>query len=732
MTLSIWRYAHLALAFISALFLIILSVTGIILAFDAVNEKMPGHRIDGLDTVTLAACIPALSEIYPEILELSVDHNQFVTIDATDQNGDHVKAYIDPRSGKILGEIVPKSEFIQWNISLHRSLFLKETGRIVVGVVSFLLFLISISGVILIAKRQQGIRHFFAKINRDFFSQYFHVVSGRLFLIPVLVIALTGTYLFLVRIGIMAQTPPQTEDILAQAESPSRKIGEFPVFMQTRLSDVEKIEFPLMADDPEEFFILKLRDKVLTVDQISGEIIEQISHPYTVILEKLSLDLHTGRTNMFWAIILGLSSLNILAFIYTGFDMTFRRTRNKIKNKFKAESAEIVILVGTENGSTLFFANQIHQQLLADGKRSFVSEMNQYRTYPQAKQLIIFTSTYGLGSAPANADEFENLILKTKQQQDVCFSIVGFGSKAYEDFCEFAKHVDRILDHQHWAKRYLDLYTVNDKSPEEFVQWVHAWSEKSLTALATAPALYTTRQVGLKNLRVVEKTQVSEDNKTFKILLAPQSGSVFQSGDLLAIYPASDSRERFYSIGQNNGMIQLMVKLYENGLGSSYLYQLEIDSKVKARIMHNPGFHFPQKATGVIMIANGTGIAPFLGMVMNNRTNIPARLYAGFRYDNELTEQYRQFASAEIENRRLQSLHIAYSRGEKPQYVMELIREDAHYFADLLENEGVIMICGSLKMQKDVELLLDELCVLRNGKTLGFYKSRNQLMTDCY
>jgi sulfite reductase (NADPH) flavoprotein alpha-component len=132
------------------------------------------------------------------------------------------------------------------------------------------------------------------------------------------------------------------------------------------------------------------------------------------------------------------------------------------------------------------------------------------------------------------------------------------------------------------------------------------------------------------------------------------------------------------------------------------------------------------------MIANGTGIAPFLGMVMNNRTNIPARLYAGFRYDNELTEQYRQFASAEIENRRLQSLHIAYSRGEKPQYVMELIREDAHYFADLLENEGVIMICGSLKMQKDVELLLDELCVLRNGKTLGFYKSRNQLMTDCY
>jgi sulfite reductase (NADPH) flavoprotein alpha-component len=59
--------------------------------------------------------------------------------------------------------------------------------------------LISISGSILIIKRQQGVKHFFDKIKKDFFSQYFHVVSGRLLLIPVLVIAITGTYLFMIR-----------------------------------------------------------------------------------------------------------------------------------------------------------------------------------------------------------------------------------------------------------------------------------------------------------------------------------------------------------------------------------------------------------------------------------------------------------------------------------------------------------------------------------------------------
>lgn len=732
MTLSIWRYAHLALAFISALFLIILSITGVILAFDAVNEKIPAYRIEEINSVNLAECIPALSKIYPEIIELSVDHNQFVTIDATNEKGDHVKAYIDPRNGKILGQIVPKSEFIQWNISLHRSLFLKETGRIAVGIVSFLLFLITISGAILIVKRQQGVRHFFAKINRDFFSQYFHVVSGRLFLIPILIISLTGTYLFLVRIGIMKQDENQSVINTQSAEAATLEPAKFPVFQQTKLADIEKIEFPLMADDPEEFYILKLRDKTIRVNQIDGTIAEQTSYSATTIFEKLSLDLHTGRTNMVWAIILVFSSLNILAFIYTGFVMTFKRTRTKIKNKFKAENAEIVILAGTENGSTLFFANQIHQQLLADGKRSFISEMNRYRAYPQAQHLIIFASTYGLGSPPANATHFMDLVHKTKQQQDITFSIVGFGSKAYPDFCQFAKDADQLLEKQEWAKRYLNLYTVNDKSPEEFVPWVHAWSEKSLTALATAPAIYTTKQVGLKNLKVVEKTLISEDNATFKIVLAPERGNSFQSGDLLAIYPAGDSRERFYSIGQNNGMVQLMVKLHENGLGSGYLYQLEVNSKLKARIMHNPGFHFPQKATSVVMIANGTGIAPFLGMIMNNRANVAVRMYAGFRYDNELTERYRQFATTEMKQKHLESLNLAFSRGTEPQYVMDLIRRDAEYFTNLLTNHGVIMICGSLTMQKDVELLLEELCMSKNIQRLSFYKSRNQLMTDCY
>ncbi|RZL14084.1 MAG: FAD-binding oxidoreductase, partial [Pedobacter sp.] len=128
MTVSIWRYSHLALALISSLFVFILAVTGVILAFDAVNEKVPSYSVSNFNDLNLSQVVPDLRKVYPEITELTVDHNQFVSIDAFDQNGDAVKAYIDPTNGKILGKVKTKSQFIQWTTALHRSLYLKETG----------------------------------------------------------------------------------------------------------------------------------------------------------------------------------------------------------------------------------------------------------------------------------------------------------------------------------------------------------------------------------------------------------------------------------------------------------------------------------------------------------------------------------------------------------------------------------------------------------------------------
>jgi sulfite reductase (NADPH) flavoprotein alpha-component len=731
MTLSIWRYAHLALAVVSSLFLLILSITGVVLALDAIDERRPDYRVEGFETVTLSNSLPTLAKAYAEITEVVVDHRGFVRLDGVDLNGNTVTSFVDPRDGRILGPESIQSEFIQWNVALHRSLFLKETGRVIVGVVSFLLFLIAASGIILIVKRQQGFSHFFASVKRDFFSQYFHVVSARIALVPIVILSLTGCYLCMVQMGLLKIE--KVEIIHERAEDlPVIPLEEFAVFQQTYLSEVEKIEFPFLMGDPDEHFVLKLKDKSLTVSQLTGQIVAEAIYDSTSWLQRISLDLHTGRTNILWAIILGFASLNIVAFIYTGFVITFKRSKTKIRNQFQPDEAEVVLLTGSENGSTLFFANEIHDQLVANGKKSYVAEMNRYEHYPSASQLVIFTSTYGLGTAPTSAEAFEKHVCSVPQTSKVQFSVVGFGSKAYPDFCAYAQHVDTLLENQEWGARTLPLFTVNDRSPEDFASWVSAWNQQTGHQLTAVAARYRRKKRDLKTFRVSEKTLVSEGNDTFKITLFPESSVRFRSGDLLTIYPANDNRERLYSIGRKVESIELMVKLHPEGLGSGYLYGLDIDDKIECNVMENPGFHFPQISRSVAMIANGTGIAPFIGMIRENEKKVPVRLYAGFRHDNQLTKYYRKLMQQEIQVGHLACFEVALSRGNDPKYVMELIQEDALFFAQLLEADGVVMICGSLAMQRDVEAMLDSICQEINGKALSLYRAQGQLLTDCY
>ncbi|REC50998.1 FAD-binding oxidoreductase [Chryseobacterium piscium] len=731
MTLSIWRYAHLTLAILTFLFLIVASTTGIILAYDAAQEKTQPYRVDDFSNINLAQSLPELRKVFPEITEINVDHNQFVTLEGLDDNGENIKAYIDPKTGKILGKPVEKSKFINWVISLHRSLFLKETGRFAVGVVSFLLMITSISGLILIIKRQNGIRYFFSKIKKDFFSQYFHVVSGRILLVPIFVISLTGTYLFMHRFELI---PKGKNEKIAHKITNSEtqiKLADFPIFKETNLSAVKKIEFPFIEDDAEEFFVLKLKDREITVNQINGEIIKEEKYPLTLIYENLSLTFHTGRGSVVWSIVLGLSSIGILLFIYSGFVITFKRTRNKIKNKYKAENAEIVIFVGSENGSTLGFANKIHSQLLSDGKKSFISQLNQYKLHPKAEHIIIFTSTYGLGEAPTNASNFKKLLKEFPQNQKIKYSVVGFGSKSYEDFCGFAIEVDQLLSEQNWAESQLEIHTVDDKSTIEFTEWAKKWSYETMIPLATAPSLYSEKVPSLKKMKVIGKSEIVDEVTTFKVILKPNSLVKFKSGDLLAIYPENDHKERFYSIGKVNGAIQLVVKLHENGLGSGFLHRLKENEEIKASIIKNSEFHFPKKASEVIMIANGTGIAPFLGMIEEQTGKTKTHLYCGFRKSSELTVNYEYFALENIKKGKLSSFNLAFSREEKSQYVMDLVERDAELFTNLLENGGFIMICGALKMQHDVEDTLRKLCALKN-KDYETYKANGQILTDCY
>ena len=732
MTLSFWRYAHLVLAVFSSLFLVLASVTGTILAIDAMQEKTPPYRVENFEKITLGETLPVLRKTYPEITELSVDHNQFVTLEGIDREDNDVNAYIDPTTGKTLGEPIKKSEFIQWITALHRSLFLKETGRFFVGFISFLLALISISGLALILNRQRSFRSLFSKIVKENFAQFYHISLGRLSLIPILIIALSGTYLTLEKFNFFIEKTDSEQKIeMIKTTSISKKAADSFVFEKTFLADVTKIEFPF-SDDPEEYYIITLKDREIEVNQITGAIVRESPFPMQTLVSNLSLDLHTGRTSILWAVILGIASLNILFFIYSGFAMTLKRRSSRIKNKYKAEESKFILLVGSENGSSLRFANAIHKQLLAHGEKVFLAELNNYTVYPKAAHLIIFTSTHGLGDAPSNASKFISLINQTEQYQKINVSVVGFGSKAYPDFCGFAREIDTLLATKSWSERFLELQTVNDKSAEEFVGWVKLWGAKTGIPLSFTPSIYNEVPKGLEKLVVLHKTSISDTEHTFIMTLQAGWNTKFNSGHLLAVYPANDTRERLYSIGKHKDKIQLVVKLHPSGLGSGYLYSVEPGSVIKGRIIKNETFHFPKKTSKVALISNGTGIAPFLGMIEQNKKKTETHLYCGFRKETETVFGYKQFANEMIQKQQLKSFHLALSREANHNYVMDIIKQDADFFIDLLTQGGVVMICGSLAMQKDVESALDEICLTKTTMRISDYKINGQLLTDCY
>lgn len=731
LTISIWRYSHLTLAISSFIFIILASLTGIILAFEPISEQIQPYKVTNLNTVTVAETLEAFQKNYPEIIEITVDDNEFVTASVFTKDNENLVGYFNPKTAEYLGETIKPSPFFQWVTNLHRSLFLKSIGRFFVGLGSFLLFLIALTGTILVLKRQRGLKNFFSRVVNENFNQYWHVVLGRLSLIPIIIITITGVYLSLEKFDLLPkETRSHNINFEKLSEEPKQDPPSFEVFKTIKLLEVKSLEFPF-SEDVEDYFTLKLKDRELAINQFNGEILSEIQWSATTVFSNLSLTLHTGKGTVIWTIILAIASVNILFFVYSGFSMTFKRTKTRLKNKYKSEEAEIVVLVGSENGSTVTFANQFYKALLKAGKRAFISEMNAYMQYPKLTQLIIFTATYGQGEAPTNANKYLELLETIKQDQVFGFSVVGFGSYAYPDFCQFAFDVDKALEQTPNAHRYTKLATVNDKSLENFQYFINIWNEKQGIQLHVDTSHFNGIPKQLKSVSVIQKTRVeTQPDNTFLLTLNPKKRLKFLSGDLLAVYPENNYRERLYSIGKVSGNIQLSVKHYENGLGSNYLNGFDKKDLFKAKIIKNEGFHFPKSASRVVMIANGTGIAPFLGMLdENNKTE--TYLYLGLR-SQESYGLYQSQIEEFIANGKLSNFNLALSQQGNKQYVQDVLLKDANLVSQVLSTNGYIMICGSLTMQESVLQTLARILSKNNLESLEFYRRNKQIKTDCY
>jgi len=721
----------LLFAICSSIFLLIASVTGIILAVEPIYNKVQPYHVSGADELSLAEVLSTLNQTHEEVVAITRDRNGFLKVSSIAE-GKNQDFYVNPFTGENLGLPIEKKPIFQFSTNLHRSLFLKSPGRLLIGLASFFLFLIALTGIVLIAKRQGGLSKFFSPIVKENFSQYHHVKYSRITLIPILVLAITGVYLSLLRFEIIPEPTISLEvDYDNLNETPSLSSNDFELFKKIKLGELRELEYPF-SEFVEDYYIIRLKNRELYVNQYTGEILAEAQFPMVNIISSWATVLHTAEGSILWAIVLGAGSLAIPFLIVTGFVIYFKRPKTRIKNKISKSDAEFVILVGTEGGTTLQFAEQLQKRLLQQNYSCFLAMMNDYDCFKSMKQLIVITATYGQGEAPASAEKFMQLLAKKSQSQKFQFATVGFGSTAYPHFCQFAYVAHQQLEKLDKTTALMEVFTVNDQSFEAFQNWCTEWSQSQEMDIRLEKPKIVGNSLPPSTFKVLHKDELPSD-ETFLLNLKNLNGAKPVSGDLLSVIPKEGERERLYSLGKlSDNSLVISIRRHPNGLCSNYLHQLENGADLTAKVVPNRNFHFPKKSKKTILIATGTGIGPFLGMIAENSKKNELHLYWGARTPNSLS-LYKDFIEKSIQEGKLSHFKTAYSREkDKKAYVQHLIEKDKQLFIEVLKKGGTIMICGSIAMQKEVLQELRSICSNYIGKDLSHFQNKRQIKMDCY
>ncbi len=724
MVLSIWRYSHLTLAISSFLFVFLAAITGILLALEPIQEQLHPYQYN-LDKATLDKTIVALENKYEDVLLIEKDHNNFIIASVITKEGKNEKFYINPNSGEKIGELLEKKPFFQFITNFHRSLFLKSTGRALVGIASLLLFLIAVTGSILIIKRQGGIRQIFTKVVKESTPQYYHVVLSRITLIPIVIITLSGIYLSLEKFDLLPKKKP-VETVTILNEVVKKPVSKFPIFKNTTLANFTSLEYPFSEFD-DDYFLLKTDAKEVSIHQYSGDIVRETTYSWLHNFTDVSMALHTGQGNILWSVVLLLSTVAILYFIYSGFVIALDRRRKKVikpKNIISKKEAEIVILVGSETGGTYKPAKALLEALQKINNLVFIDDLNNIEQYENLQKLFILTSTYGKGEAPKNAELFLNKLQQTTFFNPIEYAVVGFGSLAYPDYCEFAIQVDQNLKQKSNTSAILPLEKIHNQSLLQFKNWCKGLSEKMNIPLEIDESLWQINTKELQDFKVISKSEINTDD-TFLLTLKPKKRIKFQSGDLLSFYPKDEVTPRYYSIAKVNNNILLSIKKHAFGKASKYLSQLEVGESLKAKIDDNPAFHFP-KNKPALLIANGTGIAPFLGML--NTKKEEKHLLWGGRTESSFNI-YKPYITNALQEQKLHSFSIGLSRTKNQKYVQDVLKENTSMLLNILKNNGKIMICGSLQMEEGVRKTI-KMIGLKNNLNLEVIEK--QILSDCY
>ncbi|MEX0407889.1 PepSY domain-containing protein [Aquibium sp. LZ166] len=621
-------------------------------------------------------------------------------------------AVVDPSTGQAVGSADP-DQVERWLTNLHRSLFLDDTGRLVSAVGAAAMIVLSVSGILLVARRAGGWRHWFSPLRGPLCGRI-HVELARVAVWGLLLSSSTAIWMTASNFGFLPDQPAAMEQPVASGAR-GAALASMPLLRATAIDDLRELTFPY-PDDATDVFTLKTDEGTGVIDQGTGATLGWIDlNAWQRATETIYM-LHTGRGASLLGLLLGALSLAVPAMGTTGVILWFtsRRSRPSIKENAAPSAADIVVLVGSEGGSTWGFAATLHRALSAAGRRVHVAPMSGFAPEGThaARTYVLLTATYGDGDAPSSANGFLDRLAALPAGHAAPVAVLGFGDRSFPRFCAYARAVETALRERDWPML-LPLDTVDRQSSQEFARWGRALGEAlgiplELDHRAVAPPSTSLTMVSRRDYG--QEVQAPTAILRFAIprigiwqRLSGQGFARFEAGDLIGIVPAHSSVPRFYSLasGSKDGFIEIVVRRHVGGLCSSALTTLEPGQSVAAFLRRNPRFHARRGRTPLILIGAGTGIGPLAGFIRANAQRRPIHLFFGLRHcDSDLL--YGDDLAAWIADGRLGSLTTACSRADRPRHVQDAITAEAKAFVAAIRSGARVMVCGGRDMAAGV------------------------------
>lgn len=721
-----FRRLHSLPGLVLALALVVVTGTGVVLSVQPALDRIAAPAIErGTSVASLAEVVAAR---HGSVEQIRVRANGVVTVAYTDGETNGVEQ-IDPATGAGLGPY-RVSETTRFFTNLHRSFLAGDNGRVAAGIGAFAMLVLTISGLVLLSRSLGGPRALFRPI-RGTLARRIHGELGRFAAIGLVLSSATGLWMSAATFGLLPQSAAESAIVQASGGEPTT-LGRLAGLAAIDVADLRELTFPA-PDDRTDSFVVRTGAGETRVDPATGD--RLAFTPATTLdrLQEVIVMLHTGRDAWMFGLLLGLSSAAVPALAVTGLLMWLRRraARPRLTAEVPAATADTVILVGSESNATWGFASTLHAALTASGHRVHTAPMNDLAAvHTGADRLLILTSTYGDGAAPASAAAFLDRLATLDGRVPV--AVLGFGDRTFPQFCRYAHAVSSALD----AKGFPSLMQtkrIDRRSAQEFAQWGRDLGdvlghELVLEHVAELPRTTAFELVERRDYGAAVGAPVA----ILSFAGADDRLPTFEAGDLVGIVPPGETMPRFYSLASStrDGVLEICVRLREGGVCSTALHALEPGDRIDAFIRANPTFHPEKGRSPLILIGAGAGIGPLAGFVRANADGRPVHLYWGgrspssdFLYEPELAQH--------LAEKRLTTLHTAFSRGADRAYVQDRIAADAGHLRELIRHGAQVLVCGGRDMSQAVTHTLE--AVIRPlGLDLATLKRHGRYVEDVY